>query len=277
MPEGHWENALTFLSAQLPDISPDIWRKRMDKKEVCDAHGNNLQAESPVKRGMCIYYYREIENETRVPFQEKILFEDEHLLVADKPHFLAVTPGGLYLRETLLVRLKVSTGIDHLSPLHRLDRETAGVILFSKQIQSRGAYQSLFQTRQIEKTYHALAAHLPLQSFPLCKSSRIEESKRFFMMHEVAGVANSKTLISVIDHRDNIDLYQLRPSTGKRHQLRLHMTSLGAPILNDQFYPVPKPVGNDDYSKPLKLLAKSIAFIDPINHQKREFHSEQSL
>ena len=277
LPEGHWENALTFLSAQFPDISPDIWRKRMDKKEVCDAHGNNLQAESPVKRGMCIYYYREIENEIRIPFQEKILFEDEHLLVADKPHFLAVTPGGLYLRETLLVRLKVSTGIDHLTPLHRLDRETAGVILFSKQIQSRGAYQSLFQTRQIEKTYHALAAHLPLQSFPLCKSSRIEESERFFMMHEVTGVANSETLISVIDHRDDIDLYQLQPHTGKRHQLRLHMTSLGAPILNDQFYPFPKPVGSDDYSNPLKLLAKSIAFIDPINHQKREFHSEQSL
>lgn len=277
LPEGHWENALTFLSAQFPDINPDIWRKRMDKREVCDAHGNNLQAESPVKRGMCIYYYREIENETRVPFQEKILFEDEHLLVADKPHFLAVTPGGLYLRETLLVRLKASTGIDHLTPLHRLDRETAGVILFSKQMQSRGAYQSLFQTRQIEKTYHALAAHLPLQSFPLCKSSRIEESERFFMMHEVTGVANSETIISVINHRDDIDLYQLQPHTGKRHQLRLHMTSLGAPILNDQFYPVPKPVGNDDYSKPLKLLAKSIAFIDPINHQKREFHSEQSL
>ncbi len=277
LPEGHWENALAFLCKQFPDISPDVWRKRMQKKEVCDAHGNELQAESPVKRGMCIYYYREIENEIAIPFQEKILFEDERLLVVDKPHFLAVTPGGQYLRETLLVRLKANTGIDHLTPLHRLDRETAGVILFSKQIQSRGAYQSLFQTRQIEKTYHALAPHLPQQSFPLCKSSRIEESERFFMMNEVTGAANSETRICVIEHRDNIDLYQLQPHTGKRHQLRLHMASLGAPILNDQFYPTPLPVGSDDYSKPLKLLAKSIAFIDPVSHQKREFHSEQSL
>jgi tRNA pseudouridine32 synthase/23S rRNA pseudouridine746 synthase len=277
LPEGHWENALAFLCTQFPDISPDVWRKRMQKKEVCDAHGKELQAESPVKRGMCIYYYREIENEIAIPFQEKILFEDERLLVVDKPHFLAVTPGGQYLRETLLVRLKANTGIDHLTPLHRLDRETAGVILFSKQIQSRGAYQSLFQTRQIEKTYHALAPHLPQQSFPLYKSSRIEESERFFVMHEVTGAANSETRISVIEHRDNIDLYQLQPHTGKRHQLRLHMASLGAPILNDQFYPRLLPVGSDDYSKPLKLLAKSIAFIDPISHVKREFHSEQSL
>ncbi|MFA9276220.1 MAG: pseudouridine synthase [Candidatus Aquirickettsiella gammari] len=277
LPEGQWENALAFLSMQFPDVSPEIWRQRMAKLEVCDAQGNYLQAASPVKRGMCIYYYREIKHEVAIPFQEKILFEDEHLLVADKPHFLAVTPGGQYLRETLLVRLKASTGIDHLTPLHRLDRETAGVILFSKQIQSRGAYQSLFQTRQIAKTYHALAAHLPQQSFPLCKSSRMEESDRFFVMQEVPGVANSETLISVLEQRGEIDLYNLQPHTGKKHQLRLHMASLGAPILNDQFYPVVQPVGSDDYTRPLKLLAKSIAFIDPVSHQQREFYSEQNL
>lgn len=277
LPEGQWENALTFLSMQFPEISPTIWRRRMDKLEVRDAQGNYLRAESPVKRGMCIYYYREIEHEIAIPFQEKILFEDEHLLVADKPHFLTVNPGGRYLHETLLVRLKARTGIDHLTPLHRLDRETAGVILFSKKIQSRGAYQSLFQTRQITKTYHALAAHLPQQSFPLLKSSRMEESDRFFVMQEVAGVANSETLIHIRERRGDIDLYELQPRTGKKHQLRLHMASLGAPILNDQFYPLIKPVGSDDYSRPLQLLAKSIAFTDPISLQQREFHSEQIL
>ncbi|MBC3872932.1 pseudouridine synthase [Undibacterium flavidum] len=277
LPEGQWENALAFLSQQFPYIHADIWRRRMEKLEVRDADGNCLQADSQVKRGMCIYYYREIENEVAIPFQEKILFEDEHLLIVDKPHFLPVTPGGQYLRETLLTRLKASTGIDHLTPLHRLDRETAGVILFSKQIQSRGAYQSLFQMRQIEKTYHALAAHLPQQTFPYRKTSRMEESDRFFIMHEVAGTANSETFISVLERREEIDLYQLQPHTGKKHQLRLHMASLGAPILNDQFYPVALPVGSDDYNRPLKLLAKSISFIDPISHKKREFNSEQNL
>ncbi|MFZ6819689.1 pseudouridine synthase [Undibacterium sp. Ji22W] len=277
LPEGHWENALAFLSQQFPDVHPNVWRRRMEKLEVCDAQGHYLHAESQVKRGMCIYYYREIENEAAIPFQEKILFEDEHLLVVDKPHFLAVTPGGQYLRETLLVRLKASTGINHLTPLHRLDRETAGVILFSKQIQSRGAYQGLFQTREIEKSYHALAAHLPLQSFPHHKISRIEESDRFFVMHEVPGEANSETFISVLEPRGEIDLYHLQPRTGKKHQLRLHMASLGAPILNDQFYPVAQAMGSDDYSKPLRLLAKSIAFIDPFSLTKREFHSQQSL
>jgi tRNA pseudouridine32 synthase/23S rRNA pseudouridine746 synthase len=249
----------------------------MNKLEVCDGAGNYLQADSAVKRGMCIYYYREVENEVIIPFHEKILFEDEHLLVVDKPHFLAVTPGGQYLRETLLVRLKASTGIDFLTPLHRLDRETAGVILFSKEIKSRGAYQSLFQTRQIEKTYHALAPHLPQQSFPYRKLSRMQESQRFFMMEEVAGMTNSETLISIVEHRGENDLYQLQPHTGKKHQLRLHMASMGAPILNDQFYPIAQPIGSDDYSKPLKLLAKSIALIDPITGKARAFHSEQAL
>lgn len=277
LPEGQWKNALTFLSEQFPEVSPTVWRQRMQKREVCDAQGEPLYAESKVKRGMCIYYYREIENEISIPFQENILFEDTRLLVVDKPHFLAVTPGGQYLRETLLVRLKASTGIDHLTPLHRLDRETAGVILFSKQIQSRGAYQRLFQTREIKKTYHALASHLPQQSFPCRKLSRMEESDHFFKMQEVEGAPNSETIISIIEQRGEIDLYHLQPLTGKKHQLRLHMASLGAPILNDQFYPIAQPVGSDDYSKPLKLLAKSIAFIDPFSQTKREFHSQQYL
>ncbi|GGX12956.1 pseudouridine synthase [Undibacterium macrobrachii] len=277
LPEGQWESALAFLTQQFPAVSADVWRSRMAKLEVCDANGNYLHPHSPVQRGMCIFYYREIENEPTIPFQETILFEDAHLLVVDKPHFLAVIPGGQYLRETLLVRLKLQTNIEHLTPLHRLDRETAGVILFSKQIESRGAYQRLFQTRQIAKTYHALAPHLPQLTFPYLKQSRIEESDHFFKMHEVNGLANSETLINVLEHRGDIDLYELQPYTGKKHQLRLHMASLGVPILNDLFYPEALPTGSDDYTKPLKLLAKSIAFIDPLDKSKREFHSRQSL
>lgn len=277
IPEGQWENALHFLTQQFPDIPTDVWLKRTQKAEVCDSHGTILGPDSQVKRGMCVFYYREIEDEMPIPFQETILFQDAHLLVVDKPHFLAVTPGGKYLRETLLVRLKCKTGIEHLSPLHRLDRETAGVILFSTQVESRGKYQALFQSRQIQKTYHALAAHNAALKFPLQKTSRLVESAQFFTMQEMDGEPNSETMISILERRGEHSLYRLQPSTGKKHQLRVHLASLGTPILNDQFYPVALPHGSDDFQKPLQLLAKSIAFTDPISGKLREFHSQFTL
>ncbi|MFC0349053.1 pseudouridine synthase [Undibacterium danionis] len=277
LPEGAWDDALTFLCQQFPDIHKTRWLQRFEKQEIRASNGDILHPNSAVKRGMCIYYYREIEDEKTIPFQEKILFQDEHLLVADKPHFLAVTPGGDYLRETLLVRLKQKTGNEELSPLHRLDRETAGVILFSKQCKSRGAYQQLFQQRHIDKIYHAVAPHLPKIIFPLHKASRMVESERFFLMQEVPGIINSETDIDILERRDELTLYELRPSTGKKHQLRVHMASLGIPIINDNFYPTSLPSGSDDFNHPLQLLAKSIAFTDPITGEKRVFHSEQNL
>lgn len=277
LPEGQWAHALAFLCAQFPDVSEAVWRARFARQEVRAANGDILHETSPVKRGMCLYYYREVENETPIPFQARILYQDEHLLVADKPHFLPVTPGGHYLRETLLVRLKQATGITNLSPLHRLDRETAGVILFSVSPQSRGAYQQLFQRREIHKIYHALAPHLPQVEFPHRHCSRLVESERFFVMQEIPGEANSDTLIDILERRGSNTLYQLQPSTGKKHQLRVHLASLGAAIVNDLFYPTVHASGSDDYQHPLQLLAKSIRFTDPITGAIRRFDSEQEL
>lgn len=277
LPEGQWQNALDFLCDYFPDIGEQRWLQRFARKEVVSADGAVLNPNSPVQRGLCIFYYREVDNEITIPFQENILFQDDNLMVVDKPHFLPVTPGGQYLKETLLTRLKRRTGIDELSPLHRLDRETAGVILLSTQASSRGKYQALFQQRQIEKTYHAIAPHLDGLIFPYRKQSRISESEKFFVMRELPGEANSDTLISILERRGANSLYQLMPSTGRKHQLRLHMASLGAPILNDNFYPIAQPAGSDDFEKPLKLLAKSIAFKDPVSGLLQSFHSAQDL
>lgn len=277
LPEGRWENMQHFLCEQFPDVLASTWLARMEKHEVLDAHGASLHPKSEAKRGMCIYYYRELEDETPIPFEENILFQDEYLLVVDKPHFLPVTPGGRFLHETLLVRLKKKTGLEQLSPIHRLDRETAGVILFSCQADSRGKYQSLFQQQAIKKTYHALAPHLPNLQFPFIYQSRMVEAEKFFVMHEEPGTPNSSTIIDIIDRRDALSLYELKPSSGKKHQLRLHLASLGAPIVNDTFYPAALPCKDGDYSAPLKLLAKSIAFIDPISGENRYFQSERSL
>ncbi|MEB0141025.1 MULTISPECIES: pseudouridine synthase [unclassified Undibacterium] len=277
LPEGAAGRLLDFLCQRFTDVSLATWQARLLKNEVCDQHGTPLHADSPARRGMCIFYYRETEQETPIPFQAQILHQDQHLLVVDKPHFLPVTPGGRFLHETLLVRLKKQTGLPHLSPIHRLDRETAGVILFSLNPASRGAYQELFARRQISKTYLALAPALPATLFPLVHRSHMSEGSHFFTMQESPGLANSETRIDIAEQRGALNLYNLQPLTGKKHQLRVHMASLGAPIVNDSFYPVALPCKGDDFNTPLQLLASSIAFIDPHSGQARQFHSQRSL
>ncbi len=277
LPEGRWDNLLDFLLTQFPDVSEQQWHVRIAKHEVVDAQGTILAANSKVKRGMCIFYYREIDDEMAIPFQEQILYQDEHLLVVDKPHFLPVIPGGRFLHETLLVRLKKKSGNNQLTPIHRLDRETAGVILFSQKTETRGAYQSLFQQRKVNKTYHALAPHLSLQEFPLTYRSKMIDAEKFFVMEETPGEPNAETQITVIERRGDNDLYELHPSTGKRHQLRVHLASLGAPIINDTFYPIALPCKGDDFSAPLQLLAKSISFTDPLSGDYRQFTSTKTL
>jgi tRNA pseudouridine32 synthase/23S rRNA pseudouridine746 synthase len=277
LPEGQWSNMISFLTSHFPDVGEATWLSRMERNEVVDAHGNPLQKNSLAKRGMCIFYYREIDSETIIPFEAHILHQDDHLLVVDKPHFLPVTPGGRFLQETLLVRLKKKTGLQQLTPIHRLDRETAGVILFSHNPETRGKYQALFQKRDITKTYLALAPALPTQTFPLIHRSCMTEGERFFTMRESDGVINSETLIEIAEQRGDMNLYRLTPVTGKKHQLRVHMASLGAPILNDSFYPIAQACKGDDFSAPLQLLAKSIAFDDPLTGERRAFSSHREL
>ena len=268
---------LDFLAARFPDVAAQSWVERMARGDVVDAAGGRLGPGSLVKNGMRIWYYRELEAETPIPFDAQVLFQDDHLLVVDKPHFLPMIPSGRFLQETLLVRLKKSCALPHLTPIHRLDRETAGVVIFSHNPATRGVYQSLFQKRAVRKTYEALAAPLPGHDFPFTYRSRMVDGDQFFVMREEAGVPNSETLVELIARRGAINHYRLHPHTGRKHQLRLHMASLGAPILNDAFYPVALPCKGDDFSAPLQLLARSIGFDDPLTGEARAFCSERSL
>ena len=277
LPAGAWQTITDFLVERFPAINRNVWLQRMAENLVVDEFGVLVTAERPYPSHMRIYYYRAVEEEQRIPFDEVILYQDEHLIVADKPHFLPVTPSGHFLQETLLVRLKNRLGIDTLIPIHRIDRETAGLVLFSMQPTERNAYQALFRDRTVTKHYEAVAPWRDDLTFPLTRKSRIVEGVPFFRQREIAGEPNSETQINVLATDGSLAKYALSPVTGKKHQLRVHMNALGLPILNDRMYPPVAVTPDDDYALPLQLLAKSIAFDDPVTGQKRYFQSQRVL
>ena len=202
--------------------------------------------------------------------------------MVDKPHFLPVIPSGRFLRETLLTRLRLRADLQHLNvaditPVHRLDKDTAGVMLLSHNPASRAAYQQMFAEKTVQKTYHALAPTRLDLPYPLTVQSRLVRGESFFLTQEVDGTPNAHTEIRLLETRGDVSLYELKPLTGKKHQLRVHMMKLGMPLLNDALYPDVLPAGTENYAKPLKLLAKSIGFIDPISGEERVFESRQTL
>lgn len=277
LPVGDWLLVIDFLVQRFDAVPREEWLARMQNNLVMDENGLPVYPDRPYQSHLKIFYYRSIENEQPIPFEESILFQDEYLIIADKPHFLPVMPAGIYLQETLLVRLKRKTGIETLVPMHRIDRETAGLVVFVVKPETRGAYQSLFLSKQVEKCYQAIAPYRNDLAFPVTYKSRLQESKNFMQMEEAEGEANSETIIEVLEQRDNWARYQLKPVTGKKHQLRTHMAALGIPILNDLIYPVHKAGDQDDFKNPLQLLAQRIDFVDPITGEQRAFESKLKL
>lgn len=277
LPPGHWPSLLDGLCARFPRIDRAQWQDRFARGRVQDAQGRALAPDMPWQVGLEIQYFREVVDEPVIPFAETIVHQDAHLLVADKPHFLPVTPAGRHVRETLLARLVARTGNADLVPLHRLDRLTAGLVLFSTQPDSRDAYQRLFRERRIEKTYEALAPALPGVAFPLQRHSRLVPGEPFFRMAEVPGEPNAHSRIELIEAEGALWRYRLRPETGRKHQLRVHMAMLGAPIEGDDLYPQLRPRPEGVAEAALQLLAQGLAFDDPFSGERRRFSSQRRL
>ncbi|MGC1331617.1 pseudouridine synthase [Pseudomonas sp.] len=278
LPPGPWVTVLDCLCDHFKAIDRAQWLDRIARGRVLDAQGQPINVNLAYRQGLRIHYFREVPNEKPIAAQEHILHVDEHLVVADKPHFLPVTPTGEYVEHTLLRRLIRRLDNPNLVPLHRIDRHTAGLVLFSANPDTRSAYQSLFPNRQIDKRYHAIAPALPHLTFPLVHKSRMVQGEPFFRMQEVDGQPNSETLVEVGERNGDLWRYLLYPITGKTHQLRVHMTALGASLCNDPFYPQVCAQGaEDDYSKPLKLLAQSLRFKDPLSGEERHFESRLTL
>ncbi|UHL62920.1 RluA family pseudouridine synthase [Paralcaligenes sp. KSB-10] len=278
LPAGPWPTLLEFLLERFPYVEPAVLRRRLDCGEIVDAAGQAQIGASPYRPQRWLWYYREVADEIPVPFDLPILHRDEHLVVVDKPHFLASTPAGRYLRETALFRLRNALDLPLLSPIHRLDRDTAGVMLFSVNPDSRGPYQVMFQSREILKEYEAIAPFRPDLSLPCVHRSRIQPQSSYFTMEEVAGEPNSETRIELLDQSAGLGRYRLLPRTGRKHQLRVHMSALGIPICGDGFYPtLHAHRSEDDFERPLQLLARSIEFIDPLSGRPRRFESQRQL
>lgn len=283
LPPGDWRCMLEFLTERFPAIPGSEWTERMARGDVVDAAGQRVAPQQPCAAHRRLYYYRSVAHELPNPAQACVLFEDELLVVADKPHFLPVTPSGDYLQETLLIRLRRQLALDALTPLHRIDRETAGVVLFAKQPATCAGYHQLFAGREVDKTYQAIAPSDPLLQFPMTRANRLVAGDHFMQMREappdaaVARPANASTEIELMETRGSQARYRLRPATGKRHQLRVHMAALGLPILGDRIYPNLLPRGGDEVDNPLRLLAESIAFRDPVTGESRHFTSRRQL
>ncbi|WP_415972173.1 pseudouridine synthase [Rhodococcus sp. 077-4] len=277
MPEdGTWRTVREFLVATEQRIAPERLDAMLVAGDIVDMDGP-IAPDAPFVPGEAVWFHRDLPSETVVPFNISIVYRDDALLVIDKPHFLPTIPRGGHILQTALVRLRRELDLPQLVPAHRLDRVTAGLVLFVIEPTLRGAYQTLFQDRKVRKEYEAIASYDPTLTLPTVVRSRIVTQKGDFTAREVAGEPNAHTTVELVEHRNGLGRYRLTPSTGRTHQLRLHMNSLGVPILGDDLYPTATDRAVDDFTAPLQLLASAIEFTDPVSKTTRRFETELSL
>ena len=289
--EGPWETAMDYMMHRWGHIDPQGIEDRFDAGEIVGEAGIPLDRATPLRNHTFIWYYRTLPPETRIPVELAILHQDEHLLVVDKPHFLPTTPGGTYIQESALVRLRNQLNLPDLIPMHRLDRMTAGILLLSTNPETRGKYQVLFEKRQVQKEYECVSAAEPAPGhpavdFPVVVRNRMTKSRSYLLAEVIDGEPNAETRIERLRtfEASGVDggphrraLYRLEPHSGKTHQLRVHMASLGLGIVNDAFYPELLDKAPDNYAKPLQLLARGIRFVDPISGSPVEYRSRLEL
>lgn len=285
---GPWPTVSAYMVERFFHLDPDWLLARFDRGEIVAFDGSALARDTPLDAEEFIWYYREPPVETEIPFEIEILHQDDDLVVIDKPHFLPSTPAGKYVQNSALVRLRRALDNSDLAPIHRLDRATAGLLMFSARPATRGAYQTLFQNRQITKVYEAVSTRpetwaddIPMlddRTFPLTVRTHIEKFRgQVCVVVDPAQEPNSETVVELINADDDVIHTLLRPHTGKMHQLRVHLASVGAGILHDNLYPILTDEKPDDHDRPLQLLARQLQFVDPLTGEDREFATRRTL
>ncbi|MEV0074128.1 RluA family pseudouridine synthase [Amycolatopsis sp. NPDC050768] len=274
--EGPWGTLLEHLVERLPRVDPARIEQMLREERIFGLDGP-LGVDAAFVPGSFIWFHRDLPDEVAVPFDIRVVHRDEHLLVVDKPHFLATIPRGKHILETALVRLRRDLDLPALSPAHRLDRVTAGLVMFVITPEVRGKYQTMFRDRRVKKEYEAIAPYDPSLELPRTVRSHIVKERGVLAAQEIEGPVNAETRVELIEHRDGLGRYRLLPATGRTHQLRVHLSGLGIPILGDDFYPVLTEKPLDDFTKPLQLLAKVLEFDDPVSGEHRRFTSSLRL
>jgi tRNA pseudouridine32 synthase / 23S rRNA pseudouridine746 synthase len=274
--DGSWSTMRDHLVHRLPRVDPARIDSMLREGRIVDLDGP-LDPDAPYAPETFVWFHRDLPAEEPVPFTIGIVHRDDDLLVVDKPHFLATIPRGQHIVQTALVRLRRDLDLPALIPAHRLDRVTAGLLMFVVRPERRGAYQTLFRDRLVGKTYEAVAPYDPELALPRTVRSRIVKDRGVICAYEEPGEPNAETHVELLEHRGGLGRYRLSPATGRTHQLRLHMSGLGVPILGDDFYPAltDKPLG--DYTRPLQLLASTLEFTDPISGEPRRFTTRRGL
>ncbi len=277
--EGSWATVREYLVERLGAARAGVVDAMLEAGHIVGADGRAVRADTACAPGTFVWYHREPPPETPVPFPLEIVYRDEHLVVADKPHFLATTPRGGHVVETALARLRRELGVPALGAAHRLDRLTAGLVLFVVRPEERGAYQTLFRDRRVRKVYEAIAPYDPGLALPRTVRSRIVKERGVLAAYEVAGEPNAVSRVELVEHgARGLGRYRLLPATGQTHQLRVHMSALGVPILGDPLYPeVADPVPAGDFRRPLQLLARELEFTDPVTGRRHLLRSGRAL
>ncbi|WP_369221875.1 RluA family pseudouridine synthase [Streptomyces sp. R39] len=273
-----WATVGDYLIERLSGAAPGAVAEMLDSGLVVGADGNPVAARTPYSPGRYLWFHRDLPPEVPVPFPLEVVHRDDHLVVVDKPHFLATTPRGSHVTETVLARLRRELGIPRLGAAHRLDRLTAGLVLLVVRPEERGTYQTLFSERRVRKEYEAIAPYDPSLAVPRTVRSRILKERGVPAARETDGEPNAETLVELAEHREGLGRYRLTPHTGQTHQLRVHMSALGVPILGDPLYPVVTgPVPDGDFRRPLQLLARSLEFTDPVTGVEHRLRSRRTL
>ncbi|MEU8617945.1 pseudouridine synthase [Streptomyces sp. NPDC048623] len=278
-PEGAWATVGEHLVGRYGAAVGDARVEAMLREgRFVGADGRAVDGAEPYAAGRYLWFHRDFPAEERVPGEVGVVYRDERIVVADKPHFLATMPRGGHVTETLLARLRRDLGLPELQPAHRLDRLTAGLVLCVVRAEDRGAYQTLFRDRAVRKAYEAVAPYDPELTLPVTVRSRIEKERGVLAAREIpGGEPNAESRIDLLAHRGGLARYHLVPETGRTHQLRVHMNALGLPILHDPLYPVVREDGPEDFGRPLQLLARSLVFTDPFTGEPRRFLSRRPL
>ena len=270
-----WPTMGAWLLERLPEFV-DVAGFLVGERFVYQS-GAPVVGSDPYAPHTFVWFHRDLADETFVPGIIHVVHRDARLVVIDKPAFLSSIPRGRHVVQSVVVRLRAELGLPELSPLHRLDRVTSGLLVLATERRWRGQYQSMFQRGEIQKTYRALAPLRPELEFPVTVRNHLTTRRGRWQAEVTDGPANAESLIELETVLQDRAVYRLTPRTGRTHQLRMHMLGLGIPIIDDPVYPVVQDVAIDDFTRPLQLLASGVTFSDPIDGGVRRFESVRTL